>query len=151
MKTARVVLAMLVASAALVAQDRPTVQECRADLSKWVPMFKAVYADSACAGDGTLSCPFAPPIKDLNVGQLNSLVARAEDCTKVDQHRRYFYQRVATRAENIVVMRTGYFLKSENQTDRFAEWERSQQQSSPETPTKTGSGQLPTIGTNHPN
>ena len=27
----------------LVAQDRakPTVQECKADLSKWVPMFKA--------------------------------------------------------------------------------------------------------------
>ena len=116
-------------------------------------MFKAAYADSSCAGDVTPSCPFAPSIKDLNVGQLSYMVARAEACTKADRRRRrYYYQRVATRAENIVVMRTAYFLLSENQTDRYAEWERAQQQmSSPETPTKTDSDELPTVGKSQPN
>jgi len=155
MKRATLFFVVFIASATLVAQDRakPTVQECKADLSKWVPMFKAAYADSSCAGDGTPSCPFAPSIKDLNVGQLSYIVARAEACTKADRRRRrYYYQRVATRAENIVVMRTAYFLLSENQTDRYAEWERAQQQmSSPETPTKTDSDELPTVGKSQPN
>jgi hypothetical protein len=75
-------------------------------------MFKAAYADPACAGDGTASCPFAPPIKDLNVGHLTDIAFRAEACVKVDARRRYSYQRVATRAENISVLRTVYFLKS---------------------------------------
>ena len=49
-------------------------------------------------------------------------------------------------------MRTAYFLLSENQTDRYAEWERAQQQmSSPETPTKTDSDELPTVGKSQPN
>lgn len=64
MKRATLVFVVFIASATLAAQDRakPTVQECKADLSKWIPMLKAAYADSSCARDGTPSCPFAPSI-----------------------------------------------------------------------------------------
>src|SRR5579859_3590659 len=96
----RIFLAGVVLAASLVlAQDapKPTAKECRAELKTWVPMFKAAYEDSACAGDGSASCPFAPPVRALGVGQLNGIAFRAESCVTVDARRRYFYQRVATR------------------------------------------------------
>jgi len=61
----------------------------------------------------------------------------------VDARRRYYYQRVATRAENIVVMRTADFLESENQMQRYAEWEQSQQQTA-----KPDSDEPPSIANN---
>ena len=112
------------------AQDapNPTAKECREELKQWIEMFTAAYADPACVGNGTTSCPFAPPLRALRVGQLTDIAFRAEACVKVDKRYRYYYQRVATRAENIVVMRTADFLTSDNQMERYAEWESSQQQ-----------------------
>ena len=104
---------LFVASAGLAAQDKPTVKQCKANLNEWVSMFKAAYDDPACRGDGSPSCPFAAAIRDLDIGRLVHIPFEAEACAKVNRRRRYDYQRVATRAENIVVMRTAYFLKSE--------------------------------------
>jgi hypothetical protein len=143
------VFVLLVASAGLAAQDKPTVKQCKANLNQWVPMFKAVYEDPACKGDGSPSCPFAAPVRNLDIGELVHIPFEAEACAKVNRRRRYDYQRVATRAENIVVMRTVYFLKSEDQTDRYIEWERSQQRvSSPaKAPTRTDTDE-PTVSEN---
>jgi len=121
--------AVVLATSIVWAQDaQPTVKECRAELKEWVPMFTAAYADPVCTGDGTTSCPFAPPVRALCVGQLTDIAFRAEACVNVDARRRYYYQRVAARAENITVLRTVYFLKAENQLEKYAEWEQSQQQ-----------------------
>ena len=140
---------LFVASAGLAAQDKPTVKQCKANLNEWVTMFKAAYDDPACRGDGSPSCPFAAAIRDLDIGRLVHIPFEAEACAKVNRRRRYDYQRVATRAENIVVMRTAYFLKSEGQTDLYIEWERSQQRvSSPaQAPTKTDADE-PTVAEN---
>jgi len=136
---------VVLATSIVWAQDapKPTAKECRAELKQWVPMFKAAYADPACVGNGTASCPFAPPVRALRVGQLTDIAFRAEACVKVDARRRYYYQRVATRAENIVVMRTADFLESENQMQRYAEWEQSQQQTA-----KPDSDEPPSIANN---
>jgi hypothetical protein len=120
---------VLLVASGLVAQERqPTAKECRANLKQWISTFKAAYDDPACSGEGSASCPFAAPIRDLDIGQLGHIPFEAEACAKADKRRRYFYERVAARAENIAVMRAGYFLKSENQMENYIEWEESQRQ-----------------------
>lgn len=100
------------------------VSQCRVDLKAWVTMFKAVYDAPECQGDGTVACAFSASIKNLTSGQLTTIVAEADGCAKLDADGdRYNYQRVATRAENILVMRTAYFLKETNQSAAFAAWE----------------------------
>jgi hypothetical protein len=139
---------LLVASAGLAAQDKPTVKECKAKLNQWVPMFKAVYDDPACKGDRSPSCPFAAAVRNLDTGQLVQIPFEAEACAKVNRRQRYYYQRVATRAENVVVMRTAYFMRSEDQTDRYIEWERSQKGvSTPPTPPQTQTPRNPRLRT----
>jgi len=89
-----------------------------------MPMFKAIYDGPECQGDGTVACAFAAPVKNLTSGQLTTIVAEMDSCAKLDaEGDRYSYQRVATRAENILVMRTAYFLKETNQSAAFAAWE----------------------------
>lgn len=130
-------LAGVVLAATLVSAQNPpktTTKECRAELKQWVPMFKVAYADPACTGDGSASCPFVSSLRDLDIGQLMRLPFQAEACAKVDKRRRYRYEQAAVRAENIVVMRTGYFFEATNQMDKYVDWEREQRQvSSPTT------------------
>lgn len=107
-----------------LSQEPITVAQCRAKLKAWVPMFKAVYDAPECQGDGTVGCAFSDPIRNLTSGQLATIVADADGCAKLDADGdRYSYQRVATRAENILVMRAAYFLKETNQSAAFAAWE----------------------------
>jgi len=104
--------------------EQATIMQCRAKLNTWVPVFKAVYDSPECQGDGTVACPFSAPIKDYTVGQLVTSVEEFDGCAKTDtEGDRYKYQRVASRAQNIIVMRTAYFLKETNQSAAFAEWE----------------------------
>ena len=77
-----VVVVLLIASA--MAQDKLTVKQCRADLDKWVPMFKAMYAAPECQGDGGPNCPFVDPIRTLQSAQLVNIATEAEECTKLD-------------------------------------------------------------------
>jgi hypothetical protein len=98
--------------------------QCRAELKTWLPMFKAIYDAPECQGDGTVACAFAAPVKNLTSGQLTTIADEMDSCAKLDiEGDRYLYQRVATRAENILVMRTAYFLKESNQSAAFAAWE----------------------------
>ena len=140
-----VALVLLMTASILNAQDQPTAKQCRANLKTWVPMFKAAYDDPACKGDGSPSCPFAPAIRSLNVVQLIHLPFEAEACVKADRRHRYDYERVAARAENVLVMRTAYFLKASNRMDDYVEWE-SQQQESPTVPAKDD--EPPTVARN---
>jgi hypothetical protein len=111
--------------------EQPTAKQCRVDLVSWVSMFKAAYADPACAGDGTPSCAFVAPIRDLRTKQFSDLAFQAEACTKVDHKNRYLYQRVEARAENIVVMRAGHFIQETGQSEDYNEWEQSRMNPQP--------------------
>lgn len=123
MKCQTLLLILLFVSPAL-SQESTTIAQCRAKLNTWVPVFKAVYAAPECEGDGTIACAFSAPIRNLTSGQLATIVAEADGCAKLDADGdRYSYQRVATRAENILVIRTAYFLKETNQSAAFAAWE----------------------------
>ena len=76
------VVVLLIASA--TAQDKLTAKQCRADLGKWVPMFKATYAAAECQGDGRPNCPFVDPIRTLQSAQLVNIATEAEECIKLD-------------------------------------------------------------------
>ena len=120
-KLLRSVFIVLIFVSPVIGQD---IAQCRADLKAWMPMFKATYDAPECRGDGTVACPFAAPVKDLTSGRLTSIVYEMDSCAKSDTDGdRYLYQRVATRAENVVVLRTAYFLKETGQSDAFAAWE----------------------------
>ena len=124
MKSAKCIFIVLVLISPAFSQEGA---QCRADLKTWMPMFKAVYDAPECQGDGTVACAFAAPIKNLTSGQLTTIAAEMDSCAKLDADGdRYLYQRVATRAENILVMRTAYFLKESNQSAAFAKWEAKQ-------------------------
>jgi len=125
MKAAKGVCIVLVFVLALISTAfSQEAAQCRADLKMWVPVFKAIYDAPECQGDGTVACAFAAPVKNLTSGQLTTIAAEMDCCAKLDiEGDRYLYQRVATRAENILVMRTAYFLKESNQSAAFAEWE----------------------------
>jgi hypothetical protein len=121
MKAAKSIFILLVFISPAFAQE---AAQCRADLKTWMPLFKAVYDVPECQGDGTVACAFAAPIKNLTSGQLTTIADEMDSCAKLDaEGDRYLYQRVATRAENILVMRTAYFLKETNQSAAFAKWE----------------------------
>lgn len=127
MKCRTLLLILLFVYPALSPAQEPTIVQCRAKLSTWVTMFKAVYDAPECHGDGTEACPFAAPIKGLTSGQLTHIVSEADSCAKLDADGdRYSYQRVATRAENILVMRTAYFLNDTDQATAYAAWESKQ-------------------------
>jgi hypothetical protein len=121
MKAVKGLLIVLVLISPAFAQE---VSQCREDLKTWMPMFKAIYDAPECQGDGTVACAFAAPVKNQTSGQLTTIAAEMDSCAKLDtEGDRYLYQRVATRAENILVMRTAYFLKDSNQSAAFAAWE----------------------------
>jgi hypothetical protein len=121
MKAVKGLFIVLVLISPAFAED---VAQCRADLKTWMPMFKAVYDVPECRDDGTVACAFAAPVKNLTSGQLTTIAAEMDSCAKLDiEGDRYLYQRVATRTENILVMRTAYFLKETNQSAAFAAWE----------------------------
>jgi len=120
-KLLRSVFIVLIFVSPVIGQD---IAQCRADLKTWVPMFKVTYDSPECKADGTVACAFAAPIKNLTSGQLTTIVSEMDGCAKSDTDGdRYLYQRVATRAENVVVLRTAYFLKETNQSAAFAAWE----------------------------
>jgi hypothetical protein len=50
---------------------------------------------------------------------------RAEACLTIDK-RHKGYGSVATRAENVIVMRAGYFFLDTDQTDAYDRWEDKQ-------------------------
>jgi hypothetical protein len=131
-KFLRSVFIVLIFVSPVIGQD---IAQCRADLKAWMPMFKATYDAPECRGDGTVASPFAAPVKDLTSGRLTSIVYEMDSCAKLDtEGDHYLYQRVATRAENILVMRTGYFLKETGQADAYAKWESERLETShPET------------------
>src|SRR5437879_3633344 len=114
-----VVVVLLIASA--MAQDKLTVKQCRADLDKWVPMFKAMYAAPECQGDGGPNCPFVDPIRTLQSAQLVNIATEAEECIKLDSKKKthFYYERVATRAENVMVMRMANFLVATDQGSKY--------------------------------
>jgi hypothetical protein len=117
------VVVLLIASA--TAQDKLTAKQCRADLGKWVPMFKATYAAAECQGDGRPNCPFVDPIRTLQSAQLVNIATEAEECIKLDSKKKnhFYYERVATRAENIMVMRMANFLAATDQGSKYELWE----------------------------
>jgi hypothetical protein len=120
-KLLRIAFIVLVFVSTALGQD---IAHCRTDLNTWMPMFKATYNAPECRGDGTVACAFATPIKNLTSGQLTTIVSEMDSCAKSDtKGDNYLYQRVATRAENVVVLRTAYFLKDTNQSAAFAAWE----------------------------
>ena len=121
MRVKVLVLVLLVASG--TAQEaKPTRAECRAHLQTWLPLFRDAYDSPACAGDGTDACPFSAELRNLSTHELLDIPALAESCIAVDkQHKGYGW--VATRAENVVVMRAGYFFQDTDQTDAYIRWE----------------------------
>jgi hypothetical protein len=118
-----VLVVLLIASA--MAQDKLTVKQCRADLDKWVPMFKAMYAAPECLSDGRPNCPFVGPIRTLQSAQLVNIAMEAEECIKLDSKKKnhFYYERVATRAENVMVMRMANFLVATDQRSKYELWE----------------------------
>jgi hypothetical protein len=111
MKIRALAFVLLVASGlAQEAPPKPTVRERRAHLRVWLPLFRLAFADTKCNGDGTPACPFAAGLRTLSTSELLDTPARAEACIPVDKKRQFAYGWIATRAENIVVERTGYFL-----------------------------------------
>jgi hypothetical protein len=128
MKTLALNLAFILLVASAVAQDqpKPTVRECRAHLRVWLPLFRLAFADTKCNGDGTSACPFAAGLRTLSTSELLDIPAQSESCIPVDKKRRFAYGWIATRAENIVVERTGYFLEDADQMDAYDRWEQEQ-------------------------
>jgi hypothetical protein len=104
MKAAKGVFIVLVFISSAFSQE---IAQCRSDLEMWMPMFKAIYDAPECQGDGTVACAFAAPVKNLTSGRLTTIAAEMDSCAKLDaEGDRYTYQRVATRAENILVRPT---------------------------------------------
>jgi hypothetical protein len=115
---------LFLALTVLAQGQQATRKQCKDSLAKWGPLFKSAYSDAACLGDGTPDCPFVAPVRNLRTADLSDIAFQAEVCTKVDEKNRYLYQRVATRAENYIVMRAGNFLKDVGQSDQYSEWEQ---------------------------
>lgn len=114
------------------AQDapKPTVRECRANLSRWLPLFRDAYGSSACNGDGTHACPFAAGLRTLSTDELLDIPPQAEACIFADRHRKG-YAWVAIRSENVIVMRAGYFFQDTDQMDAYIRWEDRQREIAP--------------------
>jgi len=124
---------LLVASGLAAQEPKPTRAECRAHLQVWLPLFRDAYGSSACNGDGTHACPFASGLRTLSTSELLDIPTQAEACIAVDKrHKGYGW--VATRAENVIVMRAGYFFQDTDQTDAYERWEQKQQGITPPTP-----------------
>jgi hypothetical protein len=80
---------------------------------------------------GSSACPFATGPRAMSTDELLDIPPLAQACIFVDRHLKV-YAWVATRAENVIVMRTGYFFQDTDQTDAYIRWEDR----------KTGSGEL---------
>ena len=126
MKTLKA-LTVLMFACSLFAQDaqpkplKPTVRECRANLSRWLPLFRDAYGSPACNGDSP-ACPFAAGLRALSTHELLDIPPLAEECIFADRHRKG-YAWVTVRAENVIVMRTGYFFQDTDQMDAYIRWE----------------------------
>jgi hypothetical protein len=117
------VLVLLVASG--TAQEaKPTRAECRAHLQVWLPLFRDAYGSPACNGDSPV-CPFAAGLRTLSTHELLDIPPQAEACIFADRHRKG-YAWVATRAENVIIMRAGYFFQDADLVDDYIRWEDKQ-------------------------
>ncbi len=127
MKTLKA-LTVLLMLGQLFAQDaqpkplKPTVRECRANLKQWIPLFRDAYGTRECDGDGTHACPFAAGLRALSTDELLDIPPLAQACIFADRHRKG-YAWVAVRAENVIVMRAGYFFQDTDQMDTYIRWE----------------------------
>ena len=121
-----VAFALVFVASALFAQDqpKPTVKACRANLKQWIPLFRDAYGSPACNGDSP-ACPFAAGLRTLSTHELLDIPPQAEACIFADRHRKG-YAWVATRAENVIVMRTGYFFQDADIVDDYIRWEEKQ-------------------------
>ena len=124
----RFVLLLVLVSLVLVSLVPPAlaqdVTQCRADLTKWLPVFRAVNNTPECQGAGSAACPFSDPVKDLTGSQLLRIMREMDGCAKLDaEGDRYTYQRVSTRAASVVIQRMGYFFEDTKQTERYSVWE----------------------------
>ena len=129
MRVKVLVLLLLVASG--TAQEaKPTVRECRAHLQVWLPLFRDAYGSSACNGDGTHACPFAAGLAQMSTDELLDIPPLAQACIFVDKHRKG-YAWTTVRAENVIVMRAGYFFQDTDQGDAYIRWEDKQRGVSP--------------------
>lgn len=87
----------------------------------WLPLFSDTYGSPACNGDSP-ACPFAAGLRTLSTHELLDIPVKAEACIAVDRrHKGYGW--LATRAENIIIMRAGYFFQDADQTDDYIRWE----------------------------
>jgi hypothetical protein len=120
-----VAFVLVLIASALSAQEPkhkpPTVKECRAHLRVWLPSFSDAYGSPACNSD-SLACPFAAGLRTLSTHELLDIPPQAEACIFADRHRKG-YAWVATRAENVIVMRAGYFFRDADLVDDYIRWE----------------------------
>jgi hypothetical protein len=93
-------------------------------------LFRHAYGSPACNGDSP-ACPFAAGLRTLSTSELLDIPAQAEACIFADRHRKG-YAWVATRSENVIVMRAGYFFQDADQMDAFIRWEDKQRGITPE-------------------
>ncbi len=118
----RVALVFVLLVASATAQEaKPTRAECRAHLQVWLPLFRDAYSSPACNSDSPV-CPFSAGLRTLSTHELLDIPPQAEACIFVDRHRKG-YAWVATRAENVIVMRAGYFFKDADLVDDYIRWE----------------------------
>ncbi|MGA2645758.1 MAG: hypothetical protein ABSF15_13680 [Candidatus Sulfotelmatobacter sp.] len=117
---------VLLAASGLTAQEaKPSRAACRTDLKQWMEMFRTANEDPACAS-GSLSCPFVPAVRGLDLNQLVNLPDQIEACLAVDRHRRYDYQWTLSQTENLMVRRTAVYLISKHEIEDYGEWEDTQ-------------------------
>jgi hypothetical protein len=84
-------------------------------------LFRDAYGSPACNSD-SLACPFAAGLRTLSTHELLDIPPQAEACIFADRHRKG-YAWVATRAENVIVMRAGYFFRDADLVDDYIRWE----------------------------
>jgi hypothetical protein len=138
MRFKALVLVLLVASGLAAQEAKPTRAACRTNLKQWVAMFKAANQDVACAAGSSPSCPFARPIRGLDILQLIHMPDKIEACSAVDRRHRYDYQWALSQTENLMMRRIAFYLISKDEMDDYAEWEDVQRGIGTSTPKDNG-------------
>jgi hypothetical protein len=124
MRFKALVLVLLAASGLAAQEAKPTRAAWRTNLKQWTARFKAANQDVACVGDGSSpSCPFARPIRGLDILQLIHMPDKIEACSAVDRKHRYDYQWTLSQTENLMMRRIAFYRISKDEMDDYAEWE----------------------------
>jgi hypothetical protein len=123
MRTRTLAFVLLVASGLAAQEPKPARAACKTNLKQWMEMFRTADQDPACADASSPSCPFARPIRGLDILQLIHMPDKIEACLAVDRHRRYDYQWVLSQTENLMMRRIAFYLISKDEMDDYAEWE----------------------------